>query len=76
MVRPPFNPQVLAKNRLYRETFKVVIPANDTISGSKTITANRGDVREVQVRVAGGTDIEYNEVKGLLKYSGALDLKR
>lgn len=63
MNRPAFNPAVLAKNRLYRETFTVVIPASDSVTFTKTITANRGDLRSITLKVAGGTDVEYSEVE-------------
>jgi len=62
-MRPPFTPEHLHKNRLYRQTERFEIAADDTTTGSIRVTANRGAVRAVQVRVAGGTDSEYAAVE-------------
>jgi len=66
----------LIKDGLFRQTKRIVIPANDTESNSLTITANRGDVRAVSIIVAGGTDLEYSEVEVVLDDNGKSFLQK
>ncbi len=62
--------QNVPKTGLYKQTEKVTVAASATTSSDLTIRTDRGDVHSIGIVVAGGTEIQQQQVDMTLSNNG------